>query len=63
VPDDQVGDSPPLLSTPDAAAAIGVSRGTLYRWWKAGKVEPEWITPGGQAKWDLVKLERQLRKM
>jgi 8-oxo-dGTP pyrophosphatase MutT (NUDIX family) len=45
-----------------AAKAIGVGRGTLWRWWKAGHVVPAWVTPAGQARWDLADLRRQLRK-
>lgn len=51
----------PLQSTGAAAAAFGVSRGTLARWWAEGIVTPALITPGGHARWDLNDLREQLR--
>lgn len=51
----------PLLSTGAAAAAFGVSRGTLARWWAEGIVTPALITPGGHARWDIEDLREQLR--
>jgi 8-oxo-dGTP pyrophosphatase MutT (NUDIX family) len=32
----------------------------LWRWAKAGRVHPELYTAGGQARWDVEKLRRQL---
>lgn len=49
-----------LLGTGEAAKAIGVHRVTLRRWWKEGRCTPEWVTQGGQARWDVKKLKRQL---
>ncbi|MCG3756675.1 MerR family transcriptional regulator [Amycolatopsis sp. Poz14] len=49
-----------LVPTADAAKAIGVDRRTLQRWWKAGEVSPEVVTPGGHARWDVEDLKRQL---
>lgn len=49
-----------LLGTGQAAKAIGIDRGTLRRWWREGRVTPEWVTAGGQARWDVAKLKRQL---
>jgi excisionase family DNA binding protein len=54
-----VGD---LLSTGEAAKRIGVARGTLARWRQEGRVTPTMTTAGGQARWDLDDLKRQLRK-
>jgi predicted site-specific integrase-resolvase len=53
-----VGD---LLSTGEAAKRIGVARGTLARWRQAGRVIPTMTTAGGQARWDIADLKRQLR--
>ncbi|WP_037363781.1 MULTISPECIES: MerR family transcriptional regulator [Amycolatopsis] len=50
-----------LLPTAEAAKAIGVDRRTLQRWWKAGDVTPEVVTPGGHARWDVDALKRQLQ--
>jgi hypothetical protein len=52
-----------LVSTGIAAAEIGVDRGTLVRWWQAGTVEPETVTPGGHARWDVENLREQLREL
>lgn len=52
-----------LLSTGKAAQAIGVSSTALWNWWKSGKVHPVLVTAGGQARWDLAKLEQQLEAL
>ncbi len=58
-----MADEDRLLTTTEAARAIGVSRGTLYRWWKGeGVVEPDSVTIGGQARWDLEDLRAQIRR-
>lgn len=49
-----------LVSDGVAAKAIGVARGTLARWWANGEVHPELVTAGGQARWDIEDLKRQL---
>ena len=48
-----------LVSTADAARAVGISRATLQRWANAGTVTPEWRTAGGHMRWDLDKLREQ----
>ncbi|MTD53872.1 MerR family transcriptional regulator [Amycolatopsis pithecellobii] len=50
-----------LLSTGEAARELGVDRTTLLRWWQHGDVEPEYVTPGNHARWNLAKLKDQLR--
>lgn len=55
-------DPPHDVGSNAAAKAIGVGRGTLWRWWKAGHITPAWVTPAGQARWDIAELRRQLRK-
>jgi predicted site-specific integrase-resolvase len=52
---------PKLVATGVAAREIGVARTTLYRWWQDGLVEPALVTAGGQARWDVDDLKRQLR--
>jgi DNA-binding transcriptional MerR regulator len=52
-----------LLTTGEAAKAIGVGRATLARWWHDDLVKPELVTAGGHARWDLEDLKRQLREM
>ena len=49
-----------LVSTGEAARAIEVHPSTLWRWKEAGLVKPEWVTPGGQARWDIDHLRTQL---
>lgn len=60
-----MSDQSGLVGTKAAAAALGMSRTTLYRAYKAGRVRPRAITPGGphggaQPRWDLDDLRRQL---
>jgi len=50
------------VGTSEAAKVLGVHRGTLARWWANGDVTPSYVTPGGQARWDLDDLRRQLRE-
>ncbi len=52
-----------LIPTGEAAKALGVSRKSLARWAQQGRVTPAWITPGGQYRWDLDDLKRQVRQM
>jgi excisionase family DNA binding protein len=52
-----------LLSTGEAARRLGVRRGTLGRWRREGKVTPTRVTAGGDARWDLAELERQIRDL
>ena len=48
------------LTTKQAAEQIGVGVSTLQSWAAKGLVTPKWRTPGGQARWDLADLKRQL---
>jgi 8-oxo-dGTP diphosphatase len=49
------------LTTGRAAAALGVSAGTLRNWVRAGLVAPAFRTPRrGDMRWDLDNLRRQL---
>jgi excisionase family DNA binding protein len=49
-----------LLTSKEAADALGVAVSTLQAWAAKGIVTPAWRTPGGHARWDLAELERQL---
>ncbi|MEU4801221.1 MerR family transcriptional regulator [Actinosynnema sp. NPDC023587] len=53
---------PKLVSTGMAAAELGIDCVTLARWWRAGLVDPEFVTAGGHARWDVEKLRRELRE-
>lgn len=57
-----MGPRPKLVSTGVAAAELGIDRVTLARWWRAGLVEPEFVTAGGHARWDVETLRRTLRE-
>jgi DNA-binding transcriptional MerR regulator len=48
------------LTTKQAAKQSGVGVSTLQSWAAKGLVTPKWRTPGGQARWDLADLKRQL---
>jgi excisionase family DNA binding protein len=48
------------VSTGTAARALGIGHVTLLRWAHAGAVTPAYRTPGGQYRWDLDDLRRQL---
>lgn len=44
----------------EAADHLGIAVSTLQAWAAKGLVTPKWRTPGGQARWDIADLERQL---
>jgi excisionase family DNA binding protein len=48
------------VSTEQAAERVGVAYRTLLRWVKAGQITPAMHTPGGQFRWDIADLRRQL---
>jgi hypothetical protein len=50
----------PLMRTSAAARALGIDPSTLYRWERAGIVAPETRTAGGQARWRVTPLRRQV---
>lgn len=51
---------PELVSTPVAARRLGVSARSVTRWRKKGLVTPDLVTPGGQMRWDVERLRRQI---
>jgi excisionase family DNA binding protein len=48
------------VSTATAARALGIGKTTLTTWAREGRVTPAWTMPGGQYRWDLDDLRRQL---
>ena len=52
-----------LVTTGEAAKQLGIGRATLARWWADGLVEPELVTAGGHARWDVEKLRERLREL
>ncbi|HZG89305.1 MAG TPA: helix-turn-helix domain-containing protein [Pseudonocardia sp.] len=51
-----------LLSTGQAAKAIGVSPRSLSHWVTRGLIKPTLVTPGGQYRFDLDELKAQMQK-
>ncbi|MDF2975611.1 MAG: regulatory protein MerR [Actinomycetospora sp.] len=49
-----------LVSTPEAARALGISARTLQRYVTNGQVTPEITLPSGQYRWNVPKLRRQI---
>jgi DNA-binding transcriptional MerR regulator len=61
---DQVPDrAERLLSTGEAARALGISRRTLAHYAKTGQLQPSLVLPSGYYKWDLEDIRRQLREL
>lgn len=52
-----------LVSTTQAAKALGLSQSTLSRWVKAGHIKPTQKTIGGHMRWDLDDLRRQIAEI
>lgn len=57
-----VTDRPRNLRTADAARELDISPSTLARWAREGIVKPAHRTAGGQARWDLDDLQRQVNE-
>lgn len=49
-----------LVTTSEAAHAVGVSARSLARWAQEGVIEPTVRTPGGHLRWNIEQLRRQL---
>jgi DNA-binding transcriptional MerR regulator len=54
---------PELLSTGETARRLGLSRSSLWRYVKAGLIEPDLITAGGHFRFDPDNVRRQLRAL
>lgn len=48
------------VTSREAADHLGIGVSTLQAWAVKSLVTPAWRTPGGQARWDIADLERQL---
>jgi excisionase family DNA binding protein len=53
---------PQMLTTKEAADAIGISHRTLQRYVTEKKIRPTLRLPSGQMRWDLEDLKYQLRE-
>lgn len=51
---------PRLVSTGEAARALGVAVRTLQRWVREGAVTPDLTTAGGHHRFDVERLREQL---
>jgi 8-oxo-dGTP pyrophosphatase MutT (NUDIX family) len=49
-----------LVTTGQAARALGIDPATLWRWATAGLVQPTYRTPGGHFRWSIDDLRHQL---
>jgi DNA-binding transcriptional MerR regulator len=52
-----------LVSTPDAARALGLSPRTLQRYVQRGLIKPDLTLPSGQYRWDVERLKRQIAEI
>ena len=52
-----------LLTTTEAAKAMGLSRATLASYARRGLLTPRMILPTGHYRWSLPDIERQLREL
>lgn len=61
---DRVPDASPLLvSTPDAARALGISARTLQRYVRAGHITPDLTLASGQYRWNVDRLRDQINRL
>ena len=51
-----------LVGSGEAAKRLGVSRRSLARWVRAGLLEPDLKTPGGQYRWDVDRVRAEMRE-
>ena len=51
-----------LVTSGQAAKALGVSLRSLQQWVREGKIVPDYATPGGHARWDVDRVRHELRE-
>jgi DNA-binding transcriptional MerR regulator len=51
-----------LVTSGQAAKALGVSLRSLQHWVREGKLVPDYVTPGGHARWDVERVRHELRE-
>jgi excisionase family DNA binding protein len=54
---------PELLTTAELAAELRLSRKTIYRYIRDGKITPEYTLPGGEHRFRLESVIEQLRAL
>jgi DNA-binding transcriptional MerR regulator len=52
-----------LVSTGEAARALGISRRTLSHYAQTKQLTPALVLPSGRYKWDVADVRRQLRAL
>lgn len=51
-----------LVSTGEAARALGIDPSTLARWARSGLATPDFTTAGGHMRWNVERLRAELRE-
>ena len=51
-----------LVASSELARALGVSRSTVSRWVREGRIRPAEVTAGGQARFRVEDVRAQLRE-
>ncbi|MGH3769475.1 MAG: MerR family transcriptional regulator [Pseudonocardiaceae bacterium] len=54
--------TPAFVTTGQLAAALGVSASAVLKWYRAGLITPELVTPGGHLRWDVGGVRAQLKE-
>jgi excisionase family DNA binding protein len=54
---------PDLLTTAELASELRLSRKTIYRYVRDGKITPEYTLPGGEHRFRLESVVEQLRAL
>lgn len=52
-----------LLTSRELADELGLSTRTISRYAREGSLVPTIVTPGGQYRWDLEDVKRQMREL
>ena len=52
-----------LVTTAELARALGLSARTIQRYRQTGLLEPELVSAGGHARWDIDKVRSRLRSL
>lgn len=54
---------PQLVTTPEAARALGISARTIQRYVKAGLITPDLRLPSGRYRWDVDRLRAAINAL
>jgi excisionase family DNA binding protein len=54
---------PELLTTTELARALRLSVKSIQRYYRDGKIQPAYTTPGGHHRWNLEDVTEQLRAL